>query len=99
MRKLKSNCSLFSSEVLAVTVAYWAFLCGFAGEFAAFKAEFNAFDECAVADLAELVFSCNAADAAVWACAAGHFGAFLACDSADTDFHNFTSNRLFAIRG
>jgi hypothetical protein len=47
---------------------------GFTWELVAFKAEFNAFGVGAVADLAELVFPCNAADISVWACAFLHFG-------------------------
>jgi integrase len=46
---------------LAVTVAYGSLLGGFAGELFAFKAGFYAFGVGAVADLAELVFSCHAA--------------------------------------
>jgi len=58
----------------------------FTGELAAFKAQFYVFGVGAVADLAELVFSCYAT---VWTCWAGaflHFWAFLACDSANTNF-------------
>jgi hypothetical protein len=95
MGQLKISCSLFFREVLAVTVAYRSLLGGFAGELAAFKAEFNAFGECAVADLAELVFSCNATDASVWARAAGHFGAFLAGDSADSYFQNISPTPVY----
>ena len=78
---------LFTGKVLAVAIAYRALLGGFAGKLGAFKAEFDAFGVGAVAYLAEFVFACYAADGSVWACALLHFGAFFACDSADTDFH------------
>ena len=78
---------LFTCKKLAVTVAYGALLGGFAGKLGAFKAEFDAFGVGAVADSAELVFACYAADGSVWACVLLHFGAFFACDSADADFH------------
>lgn len=82
---------LFTRKVLAVAIAYGALLGGFAGELGAFKAEFDAFGVGAVADSAELVFSCYAADGSVWACGFLHFGAFFACDSADTDFHYYST--------
>jgi hypothetical protein len=77
----------FARNVLAVTVADGSHLGGFAWELVAFKAEFNAFVVGAVADFAELVFPCNAADAAVGACATLHSGAFLAGNAANTNFH------------
>jgi hypothetical protein len=64
---------------------------GFAWKLFAFKAEFNAFTVGAVADFAELVFHSHTADAAVGACAALHFGAFLAGDTANTNLHVQTS--------
>ena len=64
--------------ILAVTIAYGSLLGGFAGELAAFKAELDAFGVGAVADFAELVFSCNAANGSVRAGAFLHFWAFFA---------------------
>jgi hypothetical protein len=78
---------LFTRKVLAVAIAYGALLGGFAGKLGAFKAEFDAFGVGAVADSAELIFACYAAEFSVWAFALLHFGAFFTCDSADTDFH------------
>jgi hypothetical protein len=62
----------------------------------AFKAEFNAFVVCTVADLAELVFPRHATDCAIWACIAHHFWAFLAGDTSDTDFQVLTFSLLEA---
>jgi hypothetical protein len=76
---------------LAVPVAYWPLLGGFAWELFAFKTEVDAFGVSAVADLAELVLPCNATDSAVWACVALHSGTFLAGDTANTDFHKLPS--------
>jgi hypothetical protein len=59
----------------------------FAWELLAFKTQLNAFSESAIADFAELVFPCYAADGAVWAGAFLHFWAFFAGDSANTDSH------------
>jgi hypothetical protein len=60
---------------------------GFTGELFAFKAQFNAFDECAVADLAKLILSCYAASRSIGAGAFLHFGAFLASNTANTNPH------------
>jgi hypothetical protein len=78
---------LFTSDVLAVTVTYWAFLGCFAWELGAFKAKSDLFCEGAVADLTKPVFLCDAATASVWAGAFGHFWAFFAGNSAHTNFH------------
>jgi hypothetical protein len=72
---------------LAVTEANGSLLCGFAGKLFTFKTEFNAFSECAVADLAKLVFPRNAANTAVWALSALHSGTFLAGNTANTNLH------------
>ena len=72
---------------MAVTVADGALLGGFAWELFAFKAEFDAFGVGAVADLAELVFSCHATNCSVGACAALHSGAFFTSDTANTNLH------------
>jgi hypothetical protein len=70
---------------LAVTVAYGSLFGGFTGELGAFKAEFDAFGVGAIADLAEFVLSCNAANATVGAGAFNHFWAFFTSDSANTN--------------
>jgi hypothetical protein len=70
---------------LTVTVAYWPLFGSFTWEIGAFKAEFDTFGVGAVANLAEFVFSCHAANATVWAGAFNHFWAFLTCDSANTN--------------
>jgi hypothetical protein len=77
----------FASYVLAVTIAYGSALGGFAGKLFAFKTQLHAFAIGAVADLTKLVFPSNAADAAVWACAFLHFGAFFAGDSTNANLH------------
>jgi hypothetical protein len=66
---------------------------GFTWKLATFKTEFNAFLVGAVADFAELVFPCHAANASVGANARLHFGTFLAGNSTDTNFH-FQSSSL-----
>lgn len=73
---------------MAVTIAYGALLGGFTRERGAIKAEFNAFCEGTVADLAKLVLARYAANAAVGAGAASHFWAFFAGDSTYTDFQD-----------
>ncbi len=73
---------------MAVSIAYGSLLGGFTGKFTAVKAVLDASGVSAVADFAELVFASYAADFAVWAGMFLHFGAFLAGDSADTDFHS-----------
>lgn len=78
----------FSRNVLAVTVAYWSLLSGFAWKLFAFKAEPDSFRVGAVADLAELVFSCYTASCSIGALVALHFGAFLASDTANTNLHD-----------
>jgi hypothetical protein len=85
---------LFTCEVLAVTIAYGALLGSFAGELCTFKAQLYTFGVGAVTDFAELVLSSNTADAAIWARAFLHFGAFFAADSTDADFHFFKPQGL-----
>jgi hypothetical protein len=83
----------FSTDELAVAIAYWSFLSCFAWKLAAFKAEFNAFGVRAVADLAKLVFSRNAT---FWTCRANsflHFWASLTCYAANTNFHCYHSTK------
>jgi hypothetical protein len=70
---------------LAVTVAYGSLFGGFTRELGAFKTEFDAFSVGAIANLAEFVLSCHAANIAVGADAFHHFWAFLTCDSANTN--------------
>ena len=77
---------------MAVSVADGSLLGGFTGEAAAFKAKFDAFGVGAVADLAELVFPCNAARFSVGACALLHLGTFLAGNTANTNPHTQTSS-------
>jgi hypothetical protein len=64
---------------------------GFALELSAFKTQRNAFLVGTVADLAEPVFPRYAADCTVWAGSACHFGAFLACYTANSNLHRFAS--------
>ena len=71
---------------MAVTVAYGSLLGGFAWELVAFKAEFNTFGVGAVADLAELVFPCNAANAPLGQVPFAFLGIFHS-DSTNTNFH------------
>ena len=78
---------MFAQNVLIVTVTDGSLLGGFTGELAAFKAEFYAFGVGAVADFAELVLPSHAASCSVGACGTLHSGAFLAGDSANTNFH------------
>lgn len=73
---------------MAVTVAYGSLLGGFAWKLFAFKAEFDSFGMGAVADLAELVFSCYTTSCSIGAVVALHFGAFLTSDTANTNLHN-----------
>ena len=77
----------FAADILAVPVAYWSFLCCFAWELVAFKAEFDAFCVSTVADLAELVFSCCATCWICRACVFLHSGAFFTSDSTNTNLH------------
>lgn len=78
----------FSRNVLAVTVAYWSLLSGFAWKLFAFKAELDSFRVGAVADLAELVFSCYTARCSIGAVVTLHFRAFLTSDTAHTNLHS-----------
>ena len=87
-RQLKINDSGFARKVLAVAKTYWTLLGGFARKLFAFKTKFYSFYMGAVADLAEFVFSCNAADFAIRTCATLHLGAFLACDSTNANLHS-----------
>jgi hypothetical protein len=60
---------------------------GFTGELWAFKAELYAFRISAVANLAELVRSCNTASLSIWTGLFLHFWTFFASDAADTNSH------------
>ena len=93
---LSLTCSLFTAEVLAVAIVYWAFFGGFAWKLAAFKAQLDAFDMGAVTDLAKLVFSSYAACWSSGANAFAHFWAFFASDSTNTNFHKITCFKMMA---
>jgi muramoyltetrapeptide carboxypeptidase LdcA involved in peptidoglycan recycling len=78
----------FSREVHAVTIAYGALLGDFTGKIGAIKTQLNASLMSTVADGTEAVFPRHAAHFAVGAASRLHFGAFLAGNSANANFHN-----------